>query len=87
LEGDCGCEVPFSGQVTTDLAVSGIELASASAIADLAGNAANLQGRALISDYRSKIDERGRAKRRRFYHRWQACALEAWIYGPKSCKC
>jgi hypothetical protein len=33
-----------SGQVTTDLVVSGIELASSSAIADLAGNAANLAG-------------------------------------------
>jgi hypothetical protein len=33
-----------SGQVTTDLVVSGIELASSSAIADLAGNAANLSG-------------------------------------------
>jgi hypothetical protein len=33
-----------SGQVTTDLAVSGIELTSPSAIADLAGNAANLAG-------------------------------------------
>lgn len=33
-----------SGQVTSDLAVSGIALASPSAIADLAGNAANLAG-------------------------------------------
>ena len=33
-----------AGQVTTDLVVSGIELPSASAIADLAGNNANLSG-------------------------------------------
>jgi hypothetical protein len=38
------CARQFAGQVTTDLAVSGIDLLSASSIRDLAGNSARLSG-------------------------------------------
>ena len=49
-----------SGQVTTDLVVSGIELASPSSIADLAGNAANLTGAG--ANLGLQIDTKGAAR-------------------------